>query len=565
MTSLSDSDMYKKSKASLPEGRFSYSSNMVEYIPMRDGTKLATSIYRPDRGKSWPVLFTRNPYPHNKELLEAVYMPLVEHGYCLVIQDCRGTGDSEGEWEPFINERNDGIDSLRWLTEQEWMNGNIGTFGRSYSGFTQWIVADCLPKEVKTMAIEVFGVDRHSQVYMDGMFREDIYTSWAFANSGVESELSPAELYRKALQIQPADQRDEQLLGVKLPFYQHYLKESSNESSYWKDSIWQILKEMPRKIDIPILITGGWADHHLDGTIYAYESLLPAIKAKSKLIVGPWDHIGNTTGNLDYPFYDKFGFMNISALHEWFDNQMHEEKRLQESEVYVIGKRQWEKVENWPPKCDQTQLYLNCDYKLTNHPKGEGSLSYEYNPSNPVTTNGGSALLAWISPGFTDIPHGFITQEDYKDREDVLTFKTDPLNGSMKIMGKIIAKLLVSSSAEDTAFTIKVCEEFKNGETYNVADGITSIGYRNNSSRKLNYDRDEMLELEIKTWDIAWQFQEGSRIRIDISSSNYPMYHIHSNTNKPWAAVGKSGVIAKQFLHFGENGCRVMIPTVKEI
>lgn len=561
---MSEAEFYEKSKKSLPKGRYTCKNKVVEFVPMRDGVKLATTIYFPDKGEEWPVLFTRNPYPNNKTVLEAIYTPLVEHGYCLVIQDCRGTGESEGEWEPFINEREDGIDSLEWLSKQLWMNGNIGTFGRSYSGFTQWIVADCLTKEVKTMFIEVFGVDRFSQIYMNGMYREDIYTSWAFANSGVKSELSIADLYKKALEILPANQRDKKLLGTELPFYQHYIKECSEDSSYWQDSIWKNLKEIPSKIKIPIVITGGWADHHLDGTMYAYEQLNEEIKDRSKLIIGPWDHLGNTTGKLQYPMSSKHGFMNIHAHLLWFDSQLKGEEAKLESEVYVIGMKKWEKLKTWPPKSHQTKLFFSADYGLTDQLSKKGSVSFNYDPKNPVMTNGGSALLAWISPGFTNLPHGFTKQEDYEDRNDVLIFKSEPIGEALTVMGKISVKLLVSSSAEDTAFTVKVCEEFANGDSYNITDGITSICSNKNGTHSNSYKKYEKVALDIDMWDIAWQFQVGSKIRIDVSSSNFPMYHIHSNTKKLWSTVGESNIIAKQTLYCDIDGCHLILPTVKE-
>lgn len=567
MTILINSEVkefYDKSTASLPKGRYTCQDKVVEYVSMRDRVKLATTIYFPDKGASWPVLFTRNPYPHNKSILEAVYLPLVEHGFCLVIQDCRGTGDSEGKWEPFINERKDGIDSLNWLIKQKWMNGNIGTFGRSYSGFTQWIVGDKLPKEVKTMFLEVYGVDRYRQVYMNGMFREDIYTSWAFANSGVKSELAAAELYQKALEILPADQRDKKLLGTTLPFYQHYIKEISGDSSYWKDSIWEILKVIPGEINIPVVITGGWSDHHLDGSILGFEQLRDEVKAKSKLIIGPWDHIGGTTGNLDYPNNSKFGFMNIDAHLNWFNYQLKSEGEEFKSEVYVIGQKNWQEVKEWPPAAHKFPMFLNADSSLTENPNAEGSISFEYDPRNPLSTNGGSALLAWISPEFTELPHGVTKQVDYHDRNDVLTFKSDSLTKPLKIMGKMITKLLVSSSAEDTAFTVKVSEELVNGETYNIADGISSIRFRNDSPKPLDYQKDEKVELTIKLWDVAWQCQTGSRIRVDISSSNFPMYHVHSNTKGPWSEKDENSIVATQTLYCGVSGCKVILPIVEE-
>ena len=555
---------YQKSKESLPEGNDTLGKKIIEKVTMRDGIKLSTAIYFPNHGEKWPVLFTRNPYPNNKPLLEAIYLPFVEHGYCLVIQDCRGTGDSEGNWEPFTNEREDGIDSLKWLSKQKWMNGNIGTFGRSYSCFTQWIVADQMPEEVKTMFLDVYGVDRYSQVYMNGMFREDIYTSWAFANSGVKSELSTGELYKRALKILPANKRDKQLLGTTLPFYQHYITEVAENSPYWKDSIWQILKEMPQKVKIPVAISDGWADHHLDGSILGFESLSKETQSKSRLIIGPWDHLQNTTGDMSYPENDKFGLMNVGAYLSWFDYQLKLNGNGLESQVYIIGKNAWQTIKDWPPSAGGTKMSLSPEKQLINGNSKEGKIAFKYDPQNPLITNGGSALLAWITPGFTNLPHGTVRQKDYSERQDVVTFSSDVLNKPVTIMGKTTVNLIVSTSAEDTAFFVRMLEKKADGSIYNVADGISSISYRNHAVKPLPYKNFDKVGLTITLWDTAWEFQKGSQIQLLVSSSNFPMYNIHSNTKGPWAEKGASNIIADQTIYCGNSGSNIILSIISE-
>lgn len=555
---------YQKSKESLPEGNDTLGKKIIEQVTMRDGIKLSTAIYFPNHGEKWPVLFTRNPYPNNKPLLEAIYLPFVEHGYCLVIQDCRGTGDSEGNWEPFTNEREDGIDSLKWLSKQKWMNGNIGTFGRSYSCFTQWIVADQMPEEVKTMFLDVYGVDRYSQVYMNGMFREDIYTSWAFANSGVKSELSTGELYKRALKILPANKRDKKLLGKTLPFYQHYITEVAENSPYWKDSIWQILKEMPQKVKIPVAISDGWADHHLDGSILGFESLSKETQSKSRLIIGPWDHLQNTTGDMSYPGNDKFGLMNVGAYLSWFDYQLKGNGNGLESQVYIIGKNTWQTIKDWPPSASGAKMSLSPEKQLVNENSKDGKIAFKYDPQNPLITNGGSALLAWITPGFTNLPHGTVRQKDYSERQDVVTFSSDVLNKPVTIMGKTTVNLVVSTSAEDTAFFVRMLEKKADGSIYNVADGISSISYRNHAVKPMPYKPFDKVGLTITLWDTAWEFQKGSQIQLLVSSSNFPMYNIHSNTKGPWAEKGTSSVIAEQTIYCGNSGSNIILSIISE-
>jgi len=555
-------DWFDKSEKSIPKGKYLFDRKEIYQVPMKDGTKLSTAVYFPRGGSNWPVLFTRNPYAQNKPLLEAVYLPLLSHGYCIVIQDCRGTGCSEGVWEPFINERDDGIDSLEWLSKQPWIDGNIATFGRSYSCFTQWIVADSLPEQVKTMFLEVYGVDRYRQVYMNGMFREDIYTSWAFANSGVKSSQTTGELYKQAIGILPAEDRDTKLLGQKLPFYQNYISEVSEDSPYWCDSIWQILKTMPEKITVPVVITDGWADHHLDGSIQGFEQLRPQVKNESKLIIGPWDHLGNTTGDLDYPDSDAFGFMNLKAHLDWFDFKLKGKGHGIDSKVYVIGAKKWHSIGDWPPAADPQKLFLSEGQRLKEAPSGE-NVSFQYNPQKPLTAPGGSALLAWITPGFTELPHGIVRQPDYTSRDDVLLFSTEPLKKPVTLLGKAKVDLFVSSSAEDTSFFVRLIEKKPDGSSYNITDGISSLSYRNNAVKPKSYSPGEKIKVSITLWDSAWQFDKGSQIELLISSSNFPMYSVHSNKKGPWAKQTKNSDIAKQTIFFGLTGSKLILPLAK--
>lgn len=538
---------YEKVIKDFPQARFQCQNVEIKPIVMSDGTRLNTRIFRPNKSEPYDVLFTRNPYPANETLYEALYIPFVEQGYCVVIQDCRGTGNSEGNWEPFKNERNDGIQSLKWLNRQNWIS-QIATFGRSYSAYTQWIVGDELPEKVKTMFLEVYGVNRYDQVYTNGVFREDIYTSWAFANSGVSSNLTTAQQYKMAINQTPAANRDINILQQRLPFYQDYLKEVDSKSEYWKKSVWQQLYDVPEKINVPVVVTDGWADHHLQGSLLGFRKLKPQIKRKSRLIITPTDHIGNLTGDLVYKNADKFGFMNLRANLDWFNHILCGKAECFESSEFLMRGNKWIAIDTK----DKSVCYqLSESGKLKKGKTKKNKINFFYDPTQPLTFPGGNELLAWISPNFTKLSHGFVKTKEYEKRPDLIRFETNKFTKRSQLTGKIKIHLSVSSNKEDTAFSARVCEHTTNGEYINIKDGISSLRWRN--GHKQFYKPNKMVSLDLELGDVAWEIQKNSSIVLLISSSNFPMYAVHSNEVGLWSTKKVQANVAKQTIYVGQG------------
>ncbi|AEB07697.1 hydrolase CocE/NonD family protein [Coriobacterium glomerans PW2] len=559
MFTIKDSGLiswYQKVTATYPKARSQSVKLRTAQVRMRDGILLNTRIFLPDSSSPYDVLFTRNPYPANESICEAIYTPFVEQGYCMIIQDCRGTGDSEGLWDPFQNERNDGIDSLNWLQAQDWVR-SICTFGRSYSAFTQWIVGDVLPEKVKTMVLEVYGVNRFDQVYCNGVFREDIYTSWAFANSGVKSDLSPAEQYRRAISLYPADKRDIEIVRQQMPFYQDYLRETDMAAPYWTDGIWQTLRDVPSKITVPVLITDGWADHHLQGSLIGFRELRPDVRARSRLIVTPGDHIGSPTGKLTYDDAQRFGFMNLRANLDWFNHIVRGTEEIFDSAVYLMRGNRW--VDFDSAKAMDQKYYLGSRGELSEESSEMGSVEFDYDPRWPNTWPGGNELLAWITPGFTDLPHGFTMTDPYPDRSDVVRFETHAFFDMVMIAGEIKVHLEVSSDCEDTAFAVRLCEHTADDLYINIKDGISALSHQvfDNECR---YEPGAQTRIDLSLGDIAWELQPGSSILLLISSSNFPMYAIHSNKSGPWSAQTIEAIIAHQRIFTGAHQSYVELP-----
>ncbi|MBM7573046.1 putative CocE/NonD family hydrolase [Aquibacillus albus] len=553
----------------LPSPPYGFNKKIDYMVQMRDGIKLATHVYLPEGEGPWPTILMRNPYPHMNYFFGGILELFSSNGYAGVLQNCRGTSDSEGDWEPYLHERNDGIDMLEWLRSQEFVNGKIGLYGHSYGAFVHLIIANQLPLEVKTLVLSQFGSDRHRSVYMNGMFRHDIYTAWGIQNSGFDIS-GQGDIYQQAINTRPHINMDLELFGEKMNWYRDWLTNVSRVSAPWSDGIWAEMKNIPSQINRPVFLIGGWHDHHLDGMDQIYRNLPNETKEKSKFVVGPWAHSLAPIGDLEYPNNNILGTSTIKGILNWFEYQL-KGVDVRESvgtvNTYVIRDNKWHTWKQWPPETEKFRFYLqkseDCAYNggiLSQHPLNKGQIiSYRYDPENPLPTNGGSALLAWMNPDFKAPQPGSVLQEKPGLRDDVVTFISNIMQEDMMISGNIKVHLAVSTDVEDTAFTVRIDELFESGESYNIADGITSLSYRNQAISKKAYSPNEVVEIEIELWAITWCVKKGSRIRLDISSSNFPAYHLHSNFEGSWAEQAETRV-ATQNIHVGNTVSYVDLP-----
>lgn len=532
-------------------------------IPMRDGVKLRTRIALPKhREGPVPVLLFRTPY-NNFKMIEKY--KLIDHtraGYASVHQQCRGTFGSEGEWVPNEYERQDGIDTLNWLVEQEWC-GPIGIYGDSYQALTGWLVADSLPEKVKSLYLLHYSVDRFLSAYKQGLFRHDVLTGWAMGNSGkaIQADYLESARYRPHINV------DEELWGVRLDWYRQWITSTDADDEYWNSGVWKILTEIPEKINVPVCLVASWYDHHLEGNLLGYEKLSDETKRKSRLVIGGWSHF--KTRCIDaHPFQE--GLIDFDAhMLEWFDGILKEAKEPESSvEAYSIGDDTWFKLNRWPIESGETHTFYLTDlrqedgqaYRLDANMNGSqdsGVIEYRYNPDDPLYTNGGESLLTSIDK------IGSKLQPNPGFRDDVISFVTDVLDEDVRIGGRMNVKLYVSSDCEDTSFTARVMEILPNGEAYNIRSSISTLAYRNNSRSRLDYHPEEIVEINIDLLPIIWNVKAGSRLRVDISSSNFPEYSIHSNYPGIWSLQDKTKIARQRIFVGGQYPSILQIPVLK--
>ena len=504
-------------------------------LPMDDGVRLRTTLWKPAGKTPYPLILLRSCYPGQEVLLRLKAEEVCKRGFGVMLQWCRGTGGSEGVWEPNIYDRADGLATMRWLQDNPEVE-SIGYWGDSYLAYTGWCMADAVPDKCKTMYLGVYGCDRHVSAYQDGLFRQDILTGWAMGNAGVPITAD----YMASCRYRPQVEVDEALWGVKLPWYRDWITNTDRDCEYWSQGLWQRLKETPGRMKIPVFIRDGWYDHHLGSAIATYRYLSEESRAHTTLQLGPWNHSYGCA--LTGQSHENLKDDSVSSPMAWFEKILLK-KELPEAEVqcYVCGGDEWETSKVFPaPGSVETPLYLDFTgkaedaYKLSPKRTANGQAQYLYDPKNPVKSYGAESL-------FTSREYvGSLRQPPVSWRGDVLSFLSAPFDSDVEINGSIKVRLYVASDAPDTAFSAKVMEVFPDGSAYNIRGSITTLAYRGHSGRRQSYTPGQIVEVEIDMWEIVWLIKAGSRLRVDISSSVFPQYAVHPNREGPWSLHGET-------------------------
>lgn len=516
------------------------------FLPMSDGVKLHTVIYKPAGRSCFPVLIQRSCYPSQMEIYRVYGEELAKRGYGYVLQVCRGTGKSEGEWEPNVNERKDGIETLQWLNDQEWAE-SIGYFGASYLALTGWAVADAVPDKVKGMMLTVYGTDRFKSAYEKRLFRHDVLTGWSMANAGHPVQAD----YLESCRYRPHAEVDKAMWGGRLDWYQDWIHAVKRSDAYWQQGWWKQLSEIPAKVKVPVYIVDAWYDHHFGSAMNTYLSLDEETKEHSWMDIGCWNHMSQNC--IEWGEQKNLENGDVKRILEWFDLLLKKKeipgKRIR---AYVMREDRWQDLETWPlPTEKARKYYIRSDRTLGNVMGDAGQIAYDYDPENPCPSHGAESVLTTITEA------GSLLQPDPDYRPDVISFVSEPLIDKLAVAGQVKVHLKVKTDAEDTAFSAKLCEVFPDGRAYNIRSGITTIAA--DMPEDTSYRPGEMAEVCVDFWDIVWTVQPGSRLRLDISSSDFPQYAAHSNYAGIWSDQEKTR-IARQIICTGDEGCYIEFP-----
>ncbi len=526
-------------------------------LPMRDGVRLATDIHLPRGEGPWPTLLVRNPY-NMADWFGRICDFFTRYGYACVHQDVRGRQRSEGVWDPLVHERADGLDTLAWLVQQPFQDGNIALFGMSYLGAVQWAVADALPPQVKTMLPLVVSTHMRDALYQSGMFRHEVFTLWAALMPTRTLNVFGGRAYQKAIRHYPPIEVDEKYFGTRLEWFRTWQMSPSAEDPIWQSREFRRLESMPERTRVPVLMIGAWYDLFTRGEIDDFARL--ASRDQSKLIIGPWCHLQVPRGDLPLPGDVGLGGQ-VNTILDWLGHHLRGEPLHEGTgyvQTYTLVEGAWRRWPRWPPETRDTTFYLGgggtgpCDTgRLALEPVDRvARFTYDYDPRHPVPTRGGGPLLAFAIPGFGGVEPGSVLQPPICYRPDVVSFLSEPLEQDRHIAGPIRVLIHVASTAADTAFTAKICAVMPSGKTYNIRTGIASLAYREGDAHPVAYTPGVVVPLVIETWPIEWLLRAGTRLRVDISSSDFPAYHAHANRPGPWA-LQDDPIVARQSLFVG--------------
>ncbi len=514
-----------------------------DYIPCPDGARLRTFWFRPAGTGPWPAIVQRSCYPMAHEAYRIHGRELAKRGYAYICQYCRGTGGSEGQWEPNVNEPADGAAFIRWADGLAWVE-SIGYWGCSYLASTGWAITGVLPPKAKSMLLSHYGTERFTSAYQSGLFRHDILTAWAMGNAGREIQAG----YLESCRYRPHVEVDQALWGGKLPWYREWVTNTHRGNPYWNQGFWRFMSDAPSKLAVPVCIVEGWYDHHLGSALQSFENLSPAAAAHSRLIVGCWNHSFQPCA--DGRIQKDLRNQEVHQVLDWFGETLLEKKRPQRRvDLYITGEDTWQSFRDIPrPQTRRLFLLDAATRALCPQPGAGGTVSYTYDPHDPVPSHGAESLFA----SSQDV--GSLLQPEPDWRPDVVSFLSAPLPAALTLLGEAQVELYVQSSAEDTAFTAKLIEVTPDGKAYHIRGSITTLAY------ETPYIPGETRKLTISMWAAAYQLQPGSRLRLDISSSDFPQYAAHPNLPGCWATQANVQTARQTVLTGPQHPSRVILP-----
>lgn len=564
-------------------------------VEMRDGVTLATDIYRPTGAENCPTIVHRNPYDKSSGGSVAGLMvnPLdaVQAGFAVVVQDTRGRFKSEGEWVPFENEAEDGHDTIEWAADQPWSNGRIGIYGASYHGVTTTQAITAKPPSLDAAIAYLTGANYHDGwTYSGGAFELGFNLWWVMylaADTTQKLDIPPDERDDAfgdlmALTANPEEAawgtplRDNPVFDHPAAAYTQDWFDHPEYDDYWRSiDVTQHLTD----IDIPVLHVSGWYDLFLRGHLDFYDGLATAgtdrARDEQRFIIGPWDHEAYTTTTPDRAGDRVFGYeaaggralmsdITLSWFGHWLGNA--DDPELPPVRYYQMGANEWRDADEWPPDHTPTDYYLESggdantrfgDGRLTQtRPGTRGVDSYEYDPLDPVPSCGGRSLHPNITePGIQD-------RAAVETRNDVLVYTSERLTSSLDIAGPVDVTLHAASSAPDTDFTATLVDVEPDGYCAPIAEGIIRARYRNSITDPEFMMPGEVAEFHIDLRATAHTFDVGHRIRLEVSSSNFPRFDRNPNVAAPVADVdiADATTATQNVYHTPERPSRLTLP-----
>jgi putative CocE/NonD family hydrolase len=601
-------------KSSARQAEYGVAVEKNVLIPMPDRVRLAADIYRPARAGvpasgRFPAVLTRTPYDKGGAESEGRYY--AERGYVVVANDVRGRYASEGTWRLIADDPQDGYEVVEWIARQDWSDGKVGTFGTSYPGGTQHALAEMSPPHLTTMV----PIDAVSNCGVSGMRHggafELRFMNWIFQTGApnARAALANPSLRRALVESGQRIRQHADSLPVRIgttplrvvPEYESWLVEamrSGPESPFWHKKGMSVVDHVSDYADVPVLHITGWYDSWARQVSMNYEALSNAKKSPQRLVIGPWVHGGqnaNIAGEVE--FTPEAGIDLLAFRLRWYDRWLRGETNGVDDDppvtIYVMGTGddrrspagrlrhggEWRAEREWPlARTKPTPFFLSALGALSNVPPQVQSsqTTYAFDPRNPVPTVGGNVSSnqgLMTNGGYDQRPrddtHAAANRLPLSERRDVLVFRTAPLDADLECTGTTFVKLWISSSAADTDFTAKLIDEIPPNADYpvgfdlNLGDSIFRVRYRDGFDHQAPpLDPSDIVPITITLYPNANVFKKGHRIRVDISSSNYPRFDVNPNTGEPLGDHRRMVVANNTVYHESAHASQVILPVI---
>lgn len=547
-------------------------------VPMRDGVILRANVFQPAGPGPFPVLVVRTPYGKKN----SGFAPLVQAGYIVVSQDARGRYASEGQFESLIRPQThdaaDGYDTVEWAARLPGSSGAVGVFGASYNAFLQWRLASLRPPSLKAMA--AFSIPaRYTDLEGPGTIRPGRRLQWHTTTISPDLRRraggSPPHTPAEARKLWESGQGQELLLFLpwfKLPRYVFEDEEPFMHAWLRQPHVdpWKLDADAAQTA-VPNLNVCGWYDH-CNGSIDLHTAIVErgyseTARRHSRLLVGPWSH--NALGKRrqgEFDFGDQAAVDLNQLMVRWFDRWLKDKDtgvdREPPVQIFVMGANRWRDEQQWPLQgAEPLALYLTGDGPA-NTPTGAGRLvrqppakagadHYDYDPARPVPSQYGTSAFTTVSD-----------QRSLAQRQDILVYQTDPLTEPLEVTGYVEVELFAASSAPDTDFFARLIDVAPEGTARDVALGMVRARYRNGLDRPELITPGEVIRYTIRLGPTSNEFLPGHRIRMDITSSDFPNYDRNHNTAADPNADTTLEVARQTIRHGGATPSRLILPVV---
>jgi putative CocE/NonD family hydrolase len=525
-----------------------------------DGIQIVADIYHPAGTGKTPTVLVRIPFTKtfkNSLGTDAIGRFWAARGYTVVVQGTRGRFKSAGRFYPLKHERQDGIETLAWLARQPWFNGKLGMWGGSAFGHTQWVLADQHNPGVDAFMIQIASSSFAEMFHPGGAFSLESALFWAVRSRGARDELPSFADLQRGFDGFPLIEADDRAVA-NISFFDDWVTHAPQDP-YWTDIDGH---DRTRQIQAPVLLMAGWYDPFLPTQLRDFETIRSRapdrVATDARLIIGPWTHAdavrfpdGMTAGD--------YRPASLAPSLDWFDRHLMGDTASKDSapvRLYVMGENRWRDEQEWPlARTRYTAYYLHSNGRA-NGLTGDGVLStevaaasepadrYTYDPRHPVPSRGG----AMLGPRA-----GMALQNEIEARADVLVYTTAPLTVPLEVTGPVEAILHVGTDAPNTDFTAKLVDIYPDGRAYNLSNGILRRDYPGTQ---------QATEIRITLWPTSNLFRTGHRIRIEISSSDFPRYDRNPNTGRPIATETDTRIATQAVYHSTATPSRLILPVI---